>query len=678
MSFFSNLRRRNVFRSALTYAVAAWLLMEVMELITGTFEAPPWVLKVFVSALVLGVVPVMIFSWLYEITPEGIKRESTDRPEHPAGTARKLDIAVLVMLTVAIGLFVQDRISRQTPVSAPTAEVLSTTAAPVKEGPPMVAVLPFTSSSMEGDSNFFAIGVHDDLLTQLAKLESMRVISRTSVLEYTDVKRNLREIGAALGADAILEGGVQTAGGRIRINAQLIDARTDEHLWAETYDRSLSPANIFDVQQEIARAIASALKATLTDQDSTQLTTIPTENMAAYRAFRRAMDIRNYGKGMMDPEYNAALEEAVALDPTYARAWAELVGALASKAIGLVKPDPELAGRVEQALEQVKEVAPGSAEYLIAQTYYIYYILRDYDHAHEVVSQAVARNPSDIQVLSLKTWIERRQGNFDARTESFRELARLDPGNPAWMKSLVGNLLITHRYDEALAEFGNVPMDEHFMSGFSLILLFQDGDFGRWLETMKAMYMDYGESARLGLWVAYVVNRDYAGAKTLLGDVEQPKLEEQAYFSTDVWLGILTYWLLNEQTQLQELVANARGFLENRMDANGDFERVPLYLQMALVTAAEGDAEETLRLVRRWDRLVSTDRAERVHSKDTSCQILGMVKATTAAVNCIRTGLKDPSYATPFLEPYLPFYDSIRDEPEFIELLDEIENESKR
>ena len=201
----------------------------------------------------------------------------------------------------------------------------------------MVAVLPFVSSSMEGDSDFFATGVHDDLLTQLAKLESMRVISRTSVLEYKNTTRNLRQIGAELGADIILEGGVQIAGERIRINAQLIDTHTDEHMWAETYDRGLSPVNIFDVQREIAQAIATALTTTLTVQDSQLLTVIPTENMAAYRAFRRAMEIRN-SDGISNLEYIPLLEDAVELDPNFSRAWAELAGALALQAAGAVTP----------------------------------------------------------------------------------------------------------------------------------------------------------------------------------------------------------------------------------------------------------------------------------------------------------------------------------------------------
>jgi TolB-like protein len=377
MSFLSEMKRRNVFRVMLAYAVAGWLLVEIMEVITGAFEAPAWVLKVFISVLVLGLIPAMIFSWIYEITPEGIRKEASDNPEHTVGTARKLDIAVLIMLAaVAIGWFAQNRLDQEAPVSHPTeptsapAVVVDSAPTPDREGPPMVAVLPFAATSMDGESDFFATGVHDDLLTRLAQLQSIRVISRTSVLEYRGTTKNMRQIGAELGADVILEGGVQAAGDRLRINAQLIDARTDEHLWAETYDRSLSMANIFDIQAEIARSIASALNAALTDDDSQQLQSIPTQNMAAYRAFRRAMGVWD-ASGPSAPAYREALQEAVRLDPEYARAWAELVNHFALPNVGLAVPDAELVRRAEEALQRVHDIAPQSADYLVAQTYYV-------------------------------------------------------------------------------------------------------------------------------------------------------------------------------------------------------------------------------------------------------------------------------------------------------------------
>jgi TolB-like protein/DNA-binding winged helix-turn-helix (wHTH) protein len=184
---------------------------------------------------------------------------------------------------------------------------------------PMLAILPFLTNDESGESRFFANGMHDDLLTQLAQLHSLRVISRTSVGEYRGREMNIRQIGRQLGADAILEGGVQRIGDYIRINMQLIDAETDTHLWAEQYDRELTPANIFEVQSEIARSVAEAMHSTLTPEDVGHLSVIPTQNMAAYRAFHEAMQMRG-DVTIRGPAYLAALERAVQLDPDFVRA----------------------------------------------------------------------------------------------------------------------------------------------------------------------------------------------------------------------------------------------------------------------------------------------------------------------------------------------------------------------
>ncbi len=671
MSFFSELKRRNVFRSVLTYAVAGWLLVEVMELITGTFEAPPWLLKVFISVVVLGVVPVMIFSWVYEITPEGIKKEASDHPEHPAASARKLDIAVLVMLTVAIGLFVQDRLSREAAVAPPPAEVRETASAPAMGGLPMVAVLPFAATSLGGDSEFFASGMHDDLLTQLSQLQSIRVISRTSVLEYRDTVRNIREIGKALGADAILEGGVQSAGDRIRINAQLIDARTDEHLWARTYDRELSPANIFDVQTEIARAITSALQATLTVQDATQLTVIPTENMAAYRAYHRAMEVRDDPDGFNAMAFRQALEETVALDPAFTRAWAELAGTLSYA--NFDQEDPELIQRAEQVLEQIRTLAPKSADYLIAQAYYTYYILKNYDRARQLISQAQGMMPSDARLVELKSWIQRRQGDFKGKVESERLAHTLDPRNPRWTRALIRTLMISHRYEDARTEIENSAFQDYGLSSWHNILqLREHRDLGRWVEAVAALQKEFeGVADPQDLWHARIAIRDYAAAEKLLSATQETSTPGRAIGDIPIrkWNPVLTFWFMQRSNRLAELLIQARTILDKGRNSDGDFGQYRLNLDMALVTAAEGNTEQTERLIRRWRRGVAKDLAELAYTRHHSCRVLGMARATVGAVECIRTGIAEPSLVMPFMEPFLPYYDSIRDEPVFVDLL---------
>ncbi len=283
---FIEMRRRRIFRTAAFYIIGTWLVLQVADVVFPAIDIPERAIRYVLIAAMLGFPAVLVFSWFYDVGVHGIRRTGPVGPEEQ-GTAQPLRRSDYLILTALAGVVVAILYNAVGNVVETPSQVQEST----RDGPPMLAVLPFVSASLGGDSEFFATGVHDDLLTQLAHLQSIRVISRTSVLEYKDTVRNIREIGKALGADAILEGGVQSAGNRIRINAQLIDARTDEHLWAETYDRELSPANIFEVQSDIAHAITAAMKATLTVGDTEQLTILPTENMAAYRAYRRAMDI---------------------------------------------------------------------------------------------------------------------------------------------------------------------------------------------------------------------------------------------------------------------------------------------------------------------------------------------------------------------------------------------------
>jgi TolB-like protein len=545
---------------------------------------------------------------------------------------------------------------------------------PEHDGPPMVAVLPFVSASLEGESEFFATGVHDDLLTQMAQLQSMRVISRTSVLEYKDTTRNIREIGEALGADAILEGRVQSAGDRIRINAQLIDARTDEHLWAQTYDRELSATNIFDVQAEIARAIASAMHATLTVQDTDQLAAIPTESMAAYRAYRRAMDILDAEGAWLVDEYRQALEEAVELDPTFTRAMAELAGNL-SFANYFFEVDPQLTVRAEELLERILTLAPYSADYLMAQAYYTYYTLKDYDRAYEFISRAQNMRPSDVRILELKSWIQRRQGDVEGRLDTIRQARMLDPRDPGHTNSLVFNLMVSHRYDEAKEEIENAEFQTYDLEYWrNMLELKEHRDIARWANDLLAIQNDYESDAEPGeIWEAHIANRNFEAAEGLLSDISNEVRGSVNYLSDQKISQIINYWFLGDSDRLKDIADQARRGLDSSRDAEGNIPAISWNYFMALLAAVEGNTEESERLARRWLR-GETDLASLALFRHTACQVLGMAGASGAAAECIRESLNEASLVFPFLEPFLPYYDSIRDEPAFIELLAEIES----
>ncbi len=546
---------------------------------------------------------------------------------------------------------------------------------PQGSGPPMVAVLPFTAESRDGDDNvFFAYGIHNDLLTQLAKLQSMRVISGTSVKEYRNTEHNIRRIGQDLGADVILEGSVQIVADRIRINAQLIDARTDEHLWAESYDRELLPANIFDVQSEIAVAIAKGLDTTLTAEDTRQLALIPTENMAAYRAYHRAMQLREASNtALSSPEYIQLLHDAVELDPTFTRAWAQLVNVLALQ--NFKRSDPDLTLKTEQALQSLKAVAPGSADYLMGLAAYVYYVLQDFDQAHDIISRALTMIPGDIQALELKTWIERRQGDFDASQRTKRKMQELDPRNPNWTDVVVHGLFIMHQYDEAWAEIATSPLDSFYMNETASYLLFRDDrDYQRLQESIARLCQSYDEPD-CG-WEAYLANRNYPGALDALTPAGE--LFDSMIPSEKDWRRFFTFWLVPGVEPLSEDLLRWQTTLEKQLAESGNSPGALANLGLAMLAGFQGNVDESEQLVNSWLGPEHVDWADRNEMMHQACRLLGMIAATESAVKCIRDGLIEPSHVTPFLEPYLPFYDSIRDQPEFREMLAEIDGEGSQ
>jgi len=670
------MRRRRIFRTAALYIVGTWLVMQVADVVFPAIDIPERAIRYVLVAALLGFPAALVFSWFYDVGVHGIRRTGPVGPEEQ-GTAQSLRRSDYLILTALAGVVVAILYNAVGNVVETPSQVQEST----RDGPPMLAVLPFVSASLGGDSEFFATGVHDDLLTQLAHLQSIRVISRTSVLEYKDTVRNIREIGKALGADAILEGGVQSAGNRIRINAQLIDARTDEHLWAETYDRELSPANIFEVQSDIAHAITAAMKATLTVGDTEQLTILPTENMAAYRAYRRAMDIAaDPAAGFNTFAYRDALEEAVALDPTFIRAMAELVGRQSYATFW--EEDAEAAQRAEQLLEQIKALAPRSAEYLLAQAYYSFYVLKNWEQAYQFIVQAQKMRPNDAHLLNLKNWIQRRQGDLDGRMETLLLARELDPRNPGWTRSVVGTLITMHRYEEARKEIEHSEFETYILSILHSMLLVQEhGDFSRWVQGVIDAQKEFGRADDFeSLWEAHIANRDYVAAEELTNAMPEKRTGSQDYegsLSDKQWNQIPTYWLMHQDEKLKVVIGEARARLEKSRNADGDFQHRLTYGAMALLTAVEGNTEETEILIRRWRRGAVNDKTEVAAVHHETCRMLGMAHATTSAIECIRTGLVEPSAVIPFIEPFLPYYDSMRDEPEFVELLAEIDAAAK-
>ncbi len=312
-SFIQELKRRNVFRVAAIYVIASWLLMQIGDVMFPALLLPEWSTRLLVAFLILGFPLALIFAWAYEITPEGVKRTADVDPGESVTdlTGRKINYSIIAVLAVAV-MFLAGKIwlvDDSTPYIAASAMDKS------------IAVLPFDNrSAAEEDAEFFAAGVHDELLTLLSNLGDLRVISRTSV-ERLDRDLSIPEIGALLGVATVLEGQVQRAGNRLRINMQLIDATLEDHLWATTYDRELTAENVFDVQSDIARTIAKELHVQLSASDETVLASIPTENTEALNRYLAGQQLNKTGTFAALTQAGRYFQEATELDPEYAQAW---------------------------------------------------------------------------------------------------------------------------------------------------------------------------------------------------------------------------------------------------------------------------------------------------------------------------------------------------------------------
>jgi TolB-like protein len=291
-NFFAELKRRNVVRMAGLYLVGAWLVVQVAGTVLPMFGAPEWLPRTIVVLLAIGFVPAVIFSWVFELTPQGLKREDDVAPEQSITpqTGRRMDRMIIVVLVLALGYFAFDKFAltprREAALVSSAVPNESKSAINAKS----IAVLPFENMSEEKANAFFAEGVQDEILTHLARIADLKVISRTSVMQYkSGLARNLRKIGEELGVAHVVEGSVQRAANKIRVNAQLIDARNDAHLWAQTYDRDL--ADVFAIQSEIAKAVADQLQAKLSPNEKRAIEQPPTADLAAFDLYNRAKSL---------------------------------------------------------------------------------------------------------------------------------------------------------------------------------------------------------------------------------------------------------------------------------------------------------------------------------------------------------------------------------------------------
>ena len=315
MNLFGELSRRNVFRVGIAYAVASWVLLQFVDVISQILELPVWAPKLIFLILIIGLVPALIFAWAFELTPEGIKKESeVDRSGSIAPhTGRKLNIVIIGSLVVAVALLVMDR-----QFSNPAEE----TSVAISDTEKSIAVLPFVNMSSDAEQEFFSDGITEEILNSLASEKSLKVAGRTSSFAFKGRNDDLRRIGEALGVDHILEGSVRKSGAQVRITAQLIQVDNGFHLWSETYDRELT--DVFAIQDEIAKEILKQLRSQLlADEDLVVVVEAKRTNPVVYDLYLRAKQRIYTRKGSEIQIAMSELDKAIQLDPEYAPAFAQ-------------------------------------------------------------------------------------------------------------------------------------------------------------------------------------------------------------------------------------------------------------------------------------------------------------------------------------------------------------------
>ena len=376
MSFWGELRRRNVVKVGAAYAIVAWLLIQVASILLPTFEAPEWVMRVFSFALIAGFPVVLLIAWAFELTPEGLKKTAHVPLEDSItrSTGQKLNYFVTGLLVLAVAFMALDNyvlddtptgggeaqatLAATPPAAAPSAAD-SDPAPPAADAEPesdllpnSVAVIPFLNMSPNAEDAYFAAGIYEEILNQLVKLSNLNVIARTSVMRYADTDKTIPEIARELNVEAVMEGSVRYADGEVLVTTQLIDAATNVHLWSESYRRDFS--NIFGIQSDIAMNVANALRAEYSLTEQQNIEALPTESIEAYDHYLLAQSFVRQGANGLDQ----AIEEfdrALAIDPEFRLAILGLAQSLATGAA--FTGNPEIAARARAAADRAIEFA---------------------------------------------------------------------------------------------------------------------------------------------------------------------------------------------------------------------------------------------------------------------------------------------------------------------------------
>lgn len=679
MSFITELKRRNVFRMAGAYLALGWVVVQATATLTPALNLPASALRLVTWIGVIGFPFVLFFSWAYELTPEGLKRESEiDRSESITHiTGRRLDYITIALLVVAMLMLAADRFMPRDPAVESVADrapdALPQHASTPANDRKSIAVLPFESLSSDAENEHFADGLHDELLTKLAKLRDLKVISRTSVMEYKDKDHNLREIGKALGVATILEGSVRKADNRVRLSMQLIDTETDAHLWAETYERELT--DVFQIQTAVADEVAQALQLNFSAEERSAVDRQASANAEAYDLYLRARRYGDYWAQENDDLRKARelLERAVALDPGFAEAHGRLA-VVAAVQYNRNDHTAERLAQSEQAIARALELDPQLPSAHFAKAHNEYWVHKRFEVALADLDRALAREPNYAEALTMRGWLYRRLGRWDEMHAAFVRAVELNPRHPDVLQNAGQAAAWLRRYAEAARYYDRAvaaaPDDLDYAVNRAYHEIYWHGDLHMLREVVRrAEATDLRTHRPWAWWLALFEGR----IDDLDAIVAQwaPEIFEAGSGLTlpRSLFNANNAWLRGDRDRARSAAAEARRDVERQLAGRKDADRFAYW--RAYLAALDGDAPSARRWLDAEERYARSidDAVLLKDASDSRMQVMVLLGERDAALDLLEQALADPvgggDFAYAGQVAIDPFWKDLRDDPRF-------------
>jgi TolB-like protein/Tfp pilus assembly protein PilF len=673
-TFFGELKRRNVYKVAVAYVVAGWALAQGLAQVLPVFAVPNWVVQVLVVLIVMGLPVALGLAWAFELTSEGIKR--TETADAMPATTRKNKRAwiyvVVIGVLLSLGLFFLGRYS-----AAPTQHAAVDTS--VKS----IAVLPFENLSDNKQNTYFADGVQDQILTNLGRVSDLRVISHTTVRQYKSGEpRNLREIGRQLGVTHILEGSVQRAGNRLRIAAQLIDARTDSQIWAETYDRTA--ADLFAIQSELAESIVAQLQAKLSPEQKADIETRPTQDLVAFELYLRAKQIVD--SYLIADDVRTALlsalqslDQAIKRDPDFVSAYCYIARANDLLYFFDLDPTPEPILLAEAAVKAALRLRPDSAEAHFAMADFLFRCHRDYDGALKELAIARPGLPNDAAFFILSGYINRRRNNWLQAERDFLDAVALDPRNPNAYNLLADtynlqrkHLLAAQVYDRVLAAGERAPIvfyrrDSAIFNGTGNATELRD-------VLAKNPDMDVGGGVTPYRVFLALIDRNFAEAERILAASRREDFQDidYSFYYPKAWFEAMIAKAKGDSARATDAFSAARAILEERLDMKPEHARTLAVL--AQVDAGLGRKELAIQEAQHAVDLmpVSKDIYDGVLVLEGLAQVYTWTNESDRAIELLQKLVTMPGYTNYARLKLHPMWNPLRGDPRFEKIVNSL------